>query len=147
MNVSTHSERQALELVDIIDFKWLMAKDGLHVHVERLQNDPAYALDCLNQAAASPRAAGLRQSFDIAPGLVQALHADRLRRAQFLRKEAHAQFFQQPAVFVQPRVLRPFSSATRRSQRCSSGRNSARRAASRAGSARSLSSRSTTAFR
>lgn len=57
MNASASSERQALELVDIIDFKWLMAKDGLHVHVERLQNDPAYARDCLNKAAASPRAA------------------------------------------------------------------------------------------
>lgn len=57
MNVSAPSERQALELVDIIDFKWLMAKDGLHVHVERLQNDPAYARACLDKAAASPREA------------------------------------------------------------------------------------------
>lgn len=57
MNASAARERQALELVDIIDFKWLMAKDGLHVHVERLQNDPAYALECLNKAAASPREA------------------------------------------------------------------------------------------
>lgn len=57
MNASAARERQALELVDIIDFKWLMAKDGLHVHVERLQNDPAYALECLNKAATSPREA------------------------------------------------------------------------------------------
>jgi hypothetical protein len=73
MNATTHSERQTLELVDIIDLKWLMAKDGLHVHVERLQNDPAYALDCLNKAAASPRAAvqavarRLRDKLGIAP--------------------------------------------------------------------------------
>jgi hypothetical protein len=57
MNATAHSERQALELVDIIDFKWLLAKEGLHVHVERLQNDRAYALDCLDKAAASPREA------------------------------------------------------------------------------------------
>jgi hypothetical protein len=57
MNVTAHSEHKPLELVDIIDFKWLMAKDGLHVHVERLQSDRAYALDCLNKAAASPREA------------------------------------------------------------------------------------------
>ena len=31
MNATTHSERQALELVDIIDFKWLMAGDGHRV--------------------------------------------------------------------------------------------------------------------
>ena len=57
MNATAHSEHQALELVDIIDFKWLMAKDGLHVHVERLQTDPAYALECLAKAATSPREA------------------------------------------------------------------------------------------
>ena len=57
MNATTQSERQGLELVDIIDFKWLAAKEGLHVHVERLQKDPAYALDCLSKAAASPREA------------------------------------------------------------------------------------------
>ena len=57
MNATTQSERQGLELVDIIDFKWLLAKEGLHVHVERLQKDPAYALECLSKAAASPREA------------------------------------------------------------------------------------------
>ena len=57
MNASVHSEHQGLELVDIIDFKWLAAKDGLHVHVERLQSDPAYALECLTKAAGSPREA------------------------------------------------------------------------------------------
>lgn len=53
MNASTLSERQALELVDIIDFKWLMSSIGLRVHVERLQNDRAYAADLLGQAARS----------------------------------------------------------------------------------------------
>ena len=55
MNATSHSERQALELVDIIDFKWLLASDGLHVHVERLQTDPVYLRECLAKAAASPR--------------------------------------------------------------------------------------------
>jgi hypothetical protein len=57
MNVTANSEHQALELVDIIDFKWLLAKEGLHVHVERLQKDRAYALECLSRAANSPREA------------------------------------------------------------------------------------------
>lgn len=57
MNAVAHAERQALQLVDIIDFKWMLASDGLYVHVERLQNDPAYLAECLALAAASPRAA------------------------------------------------------------------------------------------
>jgi hypothetical protein len=55
MNATLPAERQALELVDIIDFKWLAAKEGLHIHVERLQNDPLYARDCLDKADQSPR--------------------------------------------------------------------------------------------
>lgn len=57
MNAVAHAERQALQLVDIIDFKWMLASDGLYVHVERLQNEPAYRAECLALAAASPRAA------------------------------------------------------------------------------------------
>jgi len=45
---------RALSLVEIIDFKWLMAADGYRVHVERLQADPGYAGECLALAAASP---------------------------------------------------------------------------------------------
>ena len=47
------SERPCVELVDIIDFKWLMSSIGLRVHVERLQSDRAYAVDLLARAAAS----------------------------------------------------------------------------------------------
>lgn len=51
-------------LVDIIELKWLLAGEGIHIHVERLQTDPAYALRALNEAAgsASPtlRATALR---------------------------------------------------------------------------------------
>ena len=55
MNATSTCEQHALELADIIDFKWLAAADGLRVHVERLQSDPAYARDCLDRAADSPR--------------------------------------------------------------------------------------------
>ena len=48
------SQRCTPELVDIIDFKWLMAGDGHRVHVERLQADRDYAGTCLAQGAASP---------------------------------------------------------------------------------------------
>jgi hypothetical protein len=60
MNASLSSERCAVALVDIIDFKWLMAHEGHSVHVERIQQDPVYAQDRLALAAASPTAA-LRQ--------------------------------------------------------------------------------------
>ena len=54
MNCVTQAECQAVELVEIIDFKWLMARDGHHVHVERLQNDPVYAAAVFAHAAGSP---------------------------------------------------------------------------------------------
>ena len=40
-------------LVEIIELKWLLAGEGIHIHVERLQTDPAYAGRALNEAAAS----------------------------------------------------------------------------------------------
>ena len=43
----------ALNLVAVIDFKWLMAGDGHRVHVERLQVDRDYACGCLALGAAS----------------------------------------------------------------------------------------------
>jgi len=55
MTITLPSQDQSQDLVDIIDFKWLLAKDGLRVHVERLQSDPVYARDCLDKADASPR--------------------------------------------------------------------------------------------
>ena len=42
-----------LNLVDVIDFKWLMAGDGHRVHVERMQIDRDYATACLVLGAAS----------------------------------------------------------------------------------------------
>jgi hypothetical protein len=57
MNCIISSDKQAaesIELVDLVDFKWLMAHEGHHVHVARLQTDSAYARECLAHAAASP---------------------------------------------------------------------------------------------
>lgn len=64
MNAIHDAERQTLRLVDIIDLKWLLAHEGVHVHVERLQREPAYLQALLRIAAASGndalRAAGQR---------------------------------------------------------------------------------------
>ena len=43
----------ALLLVEIIELKWLLAGVGIHLHVERLQHDRAYALRALEAASAS----------------------------------------------------------------------------------------------
>ncbi|MBL8329016.1 MAG: hypothetical protein JNJ71_09210 [Rubrivivax sp.] len=53
MNSVSAREQQAVHLVDIIDFKWLMSHEGHHVHVERIQSDRAYAHDCLSKASHS----------------------------------------------------------------------------------------------
>lgn len=53
MNSFGSREQQALDLVDIIDFKWLMAHEGHRIHVERLQSDRDYALTCIAKASAS----------------------------------------------------------------------------------------------
>jgi hypothetical protein len=53
MNAVSAPEQGELSLVDIIDFKWLMAGAGLDVHVERMQAEPAYARECLCRGACS----------------------------------------------------------------------------------------------
>jgi hypothetical protein len=57
MNVLSHREIDAVVLVDIIDLKWLLAGEGLHLHVERLQTDGDYALRIFEAAAGSKNAA------------------------------------------------------------------------------------------
>lgn len=47
---------QALQLVDLIDLKWLLAGIGHRVHVERMMADRGYAQQCLKFAAQSPGA-------------------------------------------------------------------------------------------
>lgn len=60
-----------LPLVDIIQLKWLLAGVGIHIHVERLLNDSAYALEALSQAehCSSPaaRSAAARLRLRLAP--------------------------------------------------------------------------------
>lgn len=53
MKVSTATEPGPVALVEIIELKWLMAGEGLRLHVERLQADPAYAHETLALAEAS----------------------------------------------------------------------------------------------
>lgn len=53
--VSTDTD--SATLVEIIELKWLLAGQGVHLHVERLQSDPDYARQTLDHAAASPSAA------------------------------------------------------------------------------------------
>ena len=60
MNVISVTEPTALQLVDIVKLKWLLAGEGLHVHVEKLQSDPGYARECLLAAESSANAT-LRQ--------------------------------------------------------------------------------------
>ena len=49
----TEGDSHVLPLVKIIELKWLLAGEGIHIHVERLQKDAAYARRALDEAAAS----------------------------------------------------------------------------------------------
>jgi hypothetical protein len=57
MNALSNPETAALALVDIIDLKWLLAGEGVHLHVEKLQRDEVYARGILDAAARSSNAA------------------------------------------------------------------------------------------
>lgn len=39
-----------LDLVAVVELKWMLAGEGVHVHVERLQSDEAYARQILATA-------------------------------------------------------------------------------------------------
>ena len=56
MNASSLTEESVLRLVEIVELKWLLAGEGLHIHVERLQSDPSYARECLGVAERSDNA-------------------------------------------------------------------------------------------
>lgn len=68
-----HSDAHALPLVEIIELKWLLAGVGIHIHVERLQRDAAYAQRALDAAGGSTspviRALALRLRQRLAPGV------------------------------------------------------------------------------
>jgi hypothetical protein len=53
MNAVTHPSPQAISLMEVIQLKWMLAGEGVHLHVERLMADPAYAAQALERAAAS----------------------------------------------------------------------------------------------
>lgn len=56
MNAGTTREHESMALVEIIQFKWLMAHEGRHIHVERMQADRAYAIEQIVWAEASANA-------------------------------------------------------------------------------------------
>lgn len=51
--IAFHPELQASQLVDFVDFKWLMASEGHRVDVARLQQDADYSRQCLGLALAT----------------------------------------------------------------------------------------------
>ena len=71
MNARSQPERESLALVEIIQLKWLMTHLGQHVHVERMQTDPAYAGSTLAMAEGSGErelcraAASVRNALDV----------------------------------------------------------------------------------
>lgn len=53
MNTTTAVDPDSRALVEIIELKWLLAGEGVHLHVERLQSDREYARLALDRASAS----------------------------------------------------------------------------------------------
>jgi len=49
-----HTRTQQPELIELVDFKWLMAAEGRHVDLARLQRDAPYADGCFDCALRSP---------------------------------------------------------------------------------------------
>ena len=62
-------------IVDLVDFKWLMAGHGWWVDVARLQRDAAYARTCVAQGIASGSSVLRRRSVQVQPLLARA-HAN-----------------------------------------------------------------------
>jgi hypothetical protein len=56
MNAMTLGEQAALNLVEIVELKWMLAGEGVHIHVERLQSDAGYARHILATADRSANA-------------------------------------------------------------------------------------------
>lgn len=53
MYTNVSADSPASTLVDVIEFKWLFAGEGVHLHVERMLSDGAYASRALAQALES----------------------------------------------------------------------------------------------
>jgi hypothetical protein len=60
-----------MALVEIVELKWLLAGEGLHLHVERLQSDPEYARRILDAAEASRNHALRAAAARVREGLTQ----------------------------------------------------------------------------
>jgi len=58
-----------LNVVDLVDFKWLMAGEGHHIDVARLQTDVAYARGCLALAGGSTSAVMRRVAVQLGQAL------------------------------------------------------------------------------
>lgn len=56
MNALASVEVPETSLVDVIELKWLLAGEGIYLHVERMLSDDDYAGRVLARAAASPSA-------------------------------------------------------------------------------------------
>lgn len=57
MNATSVGEQASLDLVAVVELKWMLAGEGVHVHVERLQSDADYARQILATADRSANAA------------------------------------------------------------------------------------------
>jgi hypothetical protein len=44
---------QTISLLEVIQLKWMLAGEGVYLHVERLMSDPTYADQALQRAAES----------------------------------------------------------------------------------------------
>jgi hypothetical protein len=53
MNTLMARKAEISPLVEVIELKWLLIGEGLHLHVEHMLSDPEYARRALDQAAAS----------------------------------------------------------------------------------------------
>jgi hypothetical protein len=53
MNAVSGNEVRMPKLVAIIELKWLLAGEGVYLHVERLMSDPDYARRALERAQIS----------------------------------------------------------------------------------------------
>jgi hypothetical protein len=51
--VGPHHDAASPELVEFVDFKWLMAGEGHPIDLDRLQSEPAYTRGCLALAGGS----------------------------------------------------------------------------------------------
>ncbi len=52
MNAVTQTP-QTISLLEVIQLKWMLAGEGVYLHVERLMSDAAYADQALKRAAES----------------------------------------------------------------------------------------------